>query len=249
MTARWIATALLLVASPLVGQAQEPVLEAGARVRVTAPEVAEEPLVGTYWGIKNGQLIGITRDKSEDPLDIRVSEVEGLEISTGKRGQGWKGAKIGFGVAALATAIPVGISCASDSEDGWCVAALVVYTPLAGLVGGVIGVAIGSSIRTDIWEPVELPAKPRVAVHPTGRFSGAVLVPRRRYGSCGPSPAAIHTSTANVSSLPSVHAAQVAQEPEQGFVAVVHAQQSEVGAGADMGSWDYFSRFLTDSSS
>jgi hypothetical protein len=51
---------------------------------------------------------------------------------------------------------------------------------LAGLVGGVIGVAIGSSIKTDIWDPVELPAKPMVAVHPTGRFSVGVSIPVRR---------------------------------------------------------------------
>jgi hypothetical protein len=42
MTARWIMAAVLLVASPVVGQ--ERVLEVGAKVRVTAPEVADEPL-------------------------------------------------------------------------------------------------------------------------------------------------------------------------------------------------------------
>ena len=39
MTARWITAALMLVASPLVGQ--EPLIESGSRIRVEAPSELE----------------------------------------------------------------------------------------------------------------------------------------------------------------------------------------------------------------
>jgi hypothetical protein len=51
---------------------------------------------------------------------------------------------------------------------------------LGGLAGCGIGAFVGTGFRSPSWEPVELPAKPMVAVQPTGRFSVGVSIPLRR---------------------------------------------------------------------
>ncbi len=48
MRARWITAALLLLASPVVGQ--EPVIESGSRIRVEAPSELESRGVGNASG-------------------------------------------------------------------------------------------------------------------------------------------------------------------------------------------------------
>ena len=173
MPARWITAALLLVASPLVGQE----LEVGDRVRVTAPTVSEEPVVGTYWGIRDDMSLVLTTGDVDEPVAVPLNAVEQMEAVTGTRGHFWAGAllgALGFGAAFFA------IAAASDSElvhEDYGAAAA---GGMGLLVGAPIGGLVGALVRSDVWEPVELPAKPMVAVHPTGRFSLGVSIPMRR---------------------------------------------------------------------
>jgi hypothetical protein len=159
----------LLVASPLL--AQEPVLEEGLRVRVTAPALSEGPLVGTYGGIRDdGSLL-----LGENRWAIPSSALEKVEVYAGTGANFWKGAAIGAISGGLLGAF-IGLTWPGPSDFGHVAAGFLVGVPVGGLVGG----GVGAVVHTEKWEPVELPAKPMVAVHPTGRFSGGVSIPRRR---------------------------------------------------------------------
>ncbi len=179
--ARWITAALLLVASSLV--AQEPVLEPGAKVRVTAPEVADEPLEGTYWGVRDDGSLAMTAESTEEPISVPLVAISGIELGVKKRRTvrglvvlGLCGGLLGAARAAAPRTFSMfGQTC---EDTGSCPD---YATSIAvGIIGlGAVGAAVGSIPRTE-WEPVELPAKPLVAVQPTGRVSVGLTIPVRR---------------------------------------------------------------------
>lgn len=159
----------LPLATPLL--AQEPVLEEGVKVRVTAPAIGEGPLVGTYWGIQDdGSLL-----LGENRWAIPPTYLTKVEVYVERSSNFWRGAAIGSISGGVVGAL-VGLMWPGPSDFGHVAVGFLVGVPLGGLVGG----GVGALVSTDKWEPVELPAKPSVAFHPTGRFSVGFSIPLRR---------------------------------------------------------------------
>jgi hypothetical protein len=189
---RYVTTVLaLLLASPLLGQEQTPVLEVGDKVRVTAPTVSEEPAVGIYQGFREDGELVLTAEGSGTEWAVAPSDVTKLEVYEGRKGRFWKGAGVGFVAAGtLAT-----ILCANDRSgpgDDWINLDPCTYYTTFGeavavgafvglFIGFPVGGVVGALIRYDQWEPIDPPqVQPLVAIHPTGRFNLGVSIPLRR---------------------------------------------------------------------
>jgi hypothetical protein len=139
-----------------------------------------------HWAQCEKSWAAAATDTTE--LSWELSEVESVEVSQGGSGNAGWGALVGFGVG-------VGVALASTSEPDCppppptcdsplCALCIRVNTGpteevLAGLLGLGVGAGIGSLIKTEKWATVEPPAKPAVAVRPTGRFTLGVSVPLR----------------------------------------------------------------------
>jgi hypothetical protein len=173
MTARWITAALLLMASPLLGQ------EPGARVRVTAPAVSQEPFVGTYWGVRDDGTLAFTTEETEEIVGVSRDELELLEIHLGRHRHTIAGMTVGW-LAGTAAGIALGATEASQSDSEWAGLAVVAGAVVGGAAGLVLGTVVGALAVTDEWQPVSPPAKPMVAVQPSGRFSVGLTIPVRR---------------------------------------------------------------------
>lgn len=184
---RWITVALLLLASPLVGQELVPELVPGTRVRLTAPSISQEPFVATYHGRQDWRAV-FTDEASEQSWTIPLYDLTKLAVYE-RKGRFWKGAGIGF---ATVTTVATILCAHADgptqyfAELRFCTVewsnfdALVLGSLVGLVVGFPLGGAIGALIRYDSWEPVELLAKPMVATHSTGRFSVGVSLPLRQ---------------------------------------------------------------------
>jgi hypothetical protein len=192
MTARWITAALLLVASPGLAQEQEPVLEVGDRVRVTAPDVSRFPLVGIYAGLQyQNEAVELLIDETRSKVPL--AQIEKIELSTGKGSRAWLGAGVGFFVFGIGGGLAAEALCTwgpgptaplvgenHESTRSCSTAEAAGVGVLTGLVGAGLGALVGSAFKSDKWEPLELPARPIVAVHSTGRFHVGISIPLRR---------------------------------------------------------------------
>jgi hypothetical protein len=122
--------------------------EPGDRLRVTAPSLAPQPLVGSLIEITEHNLV-----LAPSPSEHRVIPLSGLtrlERSLGRR----RHTRLGLLVGAASGAMVVGLrSCGS----GTCTRQDSVGYALAGaLLGALPGAAIGGLVQTEAW--VELPA-------------------------------------------------------------------------------------------
>jgi hypothetical protein len=194
MTARWITAALLLVASPGAGQDQA-VLEPGAKVRVADSAHIAIGIVQSFDSTQLSVAIefvelrepGALPRRPDERLELSWSleDIESLERHTKGPTRFWRGATLGgaigggsFGLLAAAAAIAY---CSDSDCSGGEPALFIAGSTVAGaLTGGLIGGAIGAVSRQDIWQPVQLPAKPIIAVQPTGRLTVAFTIPVRR---------------------------------------------------------------------
>ena len=145
-----------LLWSPQSLEAQEQVT-VGALVRITAPSISKDRLVGT--------VIATTADtfmlrpmRQAEPLAIPLASVTNLEVSKGKKRSIGKGALIGLLVGASTGAI-LGAALYEDCEicdisvnrSDWAFFAGGVF----GLGGTVVG-ALRGARRTDQWQEIPL---------------------------------------------------------------------------------------------
>ncbi len=161
---------LLLITRVTGLAAQHTLVTPGARVRVSAPTVAERPLLGTVVALEVDTLIVDARGYAH-PLALPLASLAWLEVSRGQKSRTLKGAGIGFlvgGAAGLATAA---IWCAIDCDAGDPYTGLV-YAALGVLgagVGALTGAIIGSTIKVDRWLDVPL-YQLRVGLTPSERL-------------------------------------------------------------------------------
>lgn len=121
---------------------------------------------------------------------IPLSGVAKLEVHRGRKGHFWQGAGIGFvSVTTVATILcataennpSTGTASPATCTTDWSfVEALGLGTFVGLFIGFPVGGGLGALIRYDKWEPLELPAKPMVAVHPTGGIIVGLTIPVRR---------------------------------------------------------------------
>jgi hypothetical protein len=127
-------------------------LTLGSRVRITAPPLGAEPLIGTLVGIEPEALL-VRREKSDEPMLIPVSSVTRLEASGGRKTQAGRGAMIGAAVGVMpGLALTFGDYNSVTDPSPAAVAAV-------GAAGGAaLGAAIGWAVKSEEWLPAEMPA-------------------------------------------------------------------------------------------
>ena len=147
----WVA--VLAVAQPL--KAQEPSIEPGTRVRIKASSIFPQPIVGTLESVHDSILV--FRSGQTAPLEIRLSQIERLEVSQGKKSNAGTGALVG-GLIGTAVGVVVGLIIKEGADVQ---ADLPVITGAIGAGGGVlIGTLAGASDQSDRWVEVPLGRKP-----------------------------------------------------------------------------------------
>lgn len=156
--------AMLLLISPLDLLAQqESIVAPGARVRVRAPSVSRDRLVGTVLEMGADTCV-LEVENWADPLALPLASLETLEVSRGTKSNAGTGALIGGlagGVLGLALGVVVAAEAADEGApqmwglveepyDALAVAAIGVGA------GAYVGLGIGAGKRSDRWEEVPL---------------------------------------------------------------------------------------------
>jgi hypothetical protein len=158
-------------------------VQPGARVRATTPEVGI--VTGSVVAVR-GDTLQLALDASPDTMNVGVSRLTMLDVSTGRHKRRWLGAGVGL-LGGLGVGAAVGgatyrkTECSADAwfcDYGGRSIDVAAGAVLGGGVGAVVGAIVGAGSADD-WTPV-IPMRaarlelllPRV----TGRFTlGAAL--------------------------------------------------------------------------
>ena len=130
-------------------------LKPGSRVRITAPQLGGEPLVGTLVGLEPDRIL-VKRGSSDLPTLIPRSSVVKLEVSGGRKSKTGRGAMIGLGVGAMPGLLLTFGDYNSDTHSSGPNPAAVAVIGAAG--GALVGAAIGWALKTEEWKPAEVAA-------------------------------------------------------------------------------------------
>ena len=176
MKRRW--TIAILTAGALLppegapASAEQPEgVETGARVRVSAPPLWAQPVVGTL--LEDGpENLSLELPDRDSPETVPRSAVVRLEVSRGRKSRAGRGALIGLAIGGAATMLLTFGDYSSDVHGDPNL--LAIGAALAG-GGAVVGGGIGWTIKADQWEDV--PLRPvQVSVAPVrGRGLGVAV--------------------------------------------------------------------------
>ncbi len=127
-----------------------PVVAPGARVRVTAPLMAPEPLVGTVLKLDADTifLTGVALRRGK--VAVPVASVKRLEVSRGRSSLALQFAVIGFIAGAWIGANAV------ENQSFYSIDEPLATLAGVAVVGGVAGAVVGSAIGSEQWEVVPL---------------------------------------------------------------------------------------------
>jgi hypothetical protein len=167
--------ALLLVAGLLatpraaVDAQGAPVIPAGARIRIDAPDIGAQRQRGTSLGVRGDSLVLRPRD-ADSTMVVSFARITRLEVSSGTRTHAGKG--LAYGAAAGAgVGLIAGLSMINSKDDVESVIGRIAVFPLTfagATVGGLVGLAAGWAVKTDTWQRVPLrSAGTRVPLVPT----------------------------------------------------------------------------------
>lgn len=191
MSGAYFAAFILVPCTRLLAQAQAPVPERGAHVRLTFPcEVAHQRATGAdrtrcrlVGGLVRLGADTITIATAASTTSLSLSRLNGVEVSRVHGSRWLAGAGVGFLVGAGVTTVilnsggSTSLCDRSANQDAISSGECLGLTALGGLAGAGLGALIGSRIRTERWQdiPVE---RLRVGLAPQsgGRFSLAIGV-------------------------------------------------------------------------
>lgn len=107
-------------------------LSSGARVRVTAPRIVPEPVVGTYLSAA-GDSVRLLAAGGGVRLAVPIAAVERFEVSDGRARGKWakRGALVGLGLGLAAAS-------AGDSDEWSNLGFLILAVPSGALAGALI---------------------------------------------------------------------------------------------------------------
>lgn len=153
---------IILPLTELAAQIPLEALSPGATLRVTVREGAPAAWILACQG--EHVMLRVQGDTLEleghPPLACPLPWIEGLEMHRGQRGNGWTGALLGGTILGAAGVVIAGADCnaywgpcVSDADAGTYRLA---YGAAGVVLGGAIGYAIGSGIRSDRWEQVTI---------------------------------------------------------------------------------------------
>lgn len=167
MIRRSIACLALAALIPLSDVRAQESLEVGARVRVTAPDVADDAISGTVASVDSASItLAVSRKGVVSERTVPIAAMRRLEISRGRSHSPLKGMGTGLLVGA---GIGLGLGVAAATEEGNWVCeggGCMVYGALGGaLWGTVIGGLFGAAIGHEEWDEVTV-IHPRVSVRP-----------------------------------------------------------------------------------
>jgi hypothetical protein len=126
----------------------------GSRVRLTAPVISPEPMVGRVAGLTRDSLL-LSRGGGAR-LQIETRQLRSLSVSAGHNR--WTWALAGAGVGLLVGGVAGGTAGGHGDTSG--------FGGLAGFIAGVlvgtpVGAGVGAAVAPERWTPVPLP-------HPAG---------------------------------------------------------------------------------
>jgi hypothetical protein len=172
-----VVAALVLTAQAALFAQQEPPVAPGDRVRVTAPTVGRDPLVGTLDELRADTCV-LWIEGGAEPLALPLGSVTSLEVSRGRKSNTLAGAGIGLligGVGGTTLGLVVGLQCEGDCPSPPGLLPAAIFGGIGAGFGLLIGTAIGAASGTERWEVVDLQSV-RVGLTPHGRRGLAVSV-------------------------------------------------------------------------
>ena len=173
-------TVLLAVPLAALSTQVQPTLESGKRVRVTAPLVGPERMVGIYLS-NDDSTMQVQTEAQVTPLTIPLVHVIRLEMSQGRKSNSLKGLVIGSVSGAVLGAV-AGLVVGQENGDNPCgggrpAECAAIGALAVGATGALVGLGIGALIKTERWERVrtdQLRVQP--VTTPDGRFGLAASV-------------------------------------------------------------------------
>jgi len=147
-----LSVSVLLPFTSLSAQEQPPI-EPGSRVRVSAPDLAMHRQVATLEAWRGDTLV-LARPWT---MDCPLASVTRLEVSQYRKSNCGKGALIGGGIGVAVGAL-IGAMWTEEGDLGCTDRAACVGLGAAalGVTGGLIGLGIGALSKTERWEEVPL---------------------------------------------------------------------------------------------
>jgi hypothetical protein len=132
---------------------EPPPIEAGSRIRVTAPDVGADKLVGMCVEVDATRL-RVQAEEQASPLTISLTDVTRLEVSQGRKSHALKGLLIGS-IVGVSTGVVVGLVVAESCWDHEmeCAAA---GAAVVSVTGALVGLGIGALSKSDRWEEIPL---------------------------------------------------------------------------------------------
>jgi hypothetical protein len=160
-TQRVCALALSLApCASLVAQDVAKLPEAGQRIRVSASALGIAELAGTLVSLGPDTLVIAAAHRQ---LEIPTSAVTRIDVSRGRKSTAGKGALIGVAGGLLVGGAIGYISCSAAVSPATCFESqegaqlgFLLMTAGGGALGALTGALVGSSIRRDRWEPMDL---------------------------------------------------------------------------------------------
>ena len=170
----WIAVAIgftVLAACPPLSAQEQPSLAPGGRVRVTAPSAGLNRTVGTLSAVRGREIVFEVeryrpqRSRLESPradttvYSVSLDSLASLELSRGFHRHGTAGVIVGAVFLGAAGAGGLGKGWLYTCDGGFapgCDFAQAIGTAGGLVAGALIGWGVGSLVRTEMWEPVDL---------------------------------------------------------------------------------------------
>ena len=173
--AAFAVAAVAVAASGSLEAQDAPSLEPGARVRIFAPSVASNGLVGTVVGLSR-ETLTLQPERRSDAFVVALSELTRIELSTGRRTHARRDMGIGLLIGATGGAIAGRAS--GDDKGGWfgltAGEKAQIGAVVFGVAGAIAGALVAGNTSTEEWKLLPLPSGSRVGVTP--RSDGRVAL-------------------------------------------------------------------------
>ena len=143
--------AMALVSQHAVAESE---ISLGSLVRVTAPTVAKDPLVGTLVDSSTTELTLFLPESGKST--VRRDAITKLEWSNGRHSRAGKGALWGAVIGAPLGALLVGMSGGEGGEGPTAGVYIAAGGALFAVVGAGLGAMIGLAFKTDGWKQAPL---------------------------------------------------------------------------------------------
>jgi len=171
-----LAVVPLLIPLQYTAAQQVPPIETGSRIRVTAPALGIDKLVGTSVEA-DATRIRVQADDQASPMTISLADMTRLEVSQGRKSNALKGLGVGALIGAPIGAVLGYLASPEQSSGeavctGSTVSCVAVGAAAVGVTGALVGLGIGALAKSERWEEVPLD-RLRVNIVPLrdGRFA------------------------------------------------------------------------------